>query len=323
MSAHRAHVAWATGDWALAEREAERVLVDGRGGITTRITGLHVMGYVALGRGRWGVAQEALQEALLLGEEMAELQRISPAIWGLAEVALLQGDHGTAVELAERGWRRSKEVDDTAYLFPFLVTGTRALIAAGDPLGARRWVDAVCPDLERRGIPGTLPAVDHARGLVALAAGATSAARTYLEAARAGWWTRSRIWEGTWATVDLARCAARTNRQREAADLRAMARSTAQSLDAVPILLAIEALPAATRRVDRPEPWSPLTEREFQVARLVAQGWTNPEIAVELSITTRTAATHVEHILGRLGATRRAEIGAWVATVPLGGARPR
>ena len=89
---------------------------------------------------------------------------------------------------------------------------------------------------------------------------------------------------------------------------------TAQSLGATPLLAAIEALPA-TRAGARPEPWAPLTEREFQVARLVAEGRTNPDIAAELGITTRTAASHVEHILGRLGASRRAEIGAWVASV--------
>ena len=37
MSAHLAHVAWATGDWDLAERLAAASLADGRGGLTTRI----------------------------------------------------------------------------------------------------------------------------------------------------------------------------------------------------------------------------------------------------------------------------------------------
>lgn len=34
-------------------------------------------------------------------------------------------------------------------------------------------------------------------------------------------------------------------------------------------------------------------------------------IADELHITPRTVATHVEHILSKLGASRRAEIAAW------------
>jgi len=322
MAAHRAHVAWAIGDWSAAESLAAHALADGSGGITTRITGLHVLGFVAVGRGHWAAAQDALFEALQLGEEMGELQRISPAVWGLAEAALLQGDHQRAIELVKRGRDRSHDVEDAAYLFPFLITGTRAYLAANDPLAAHRWVAGVSADLERRAIPGTLPAIDHARGLLALASGSTSAARASLEAAHAGWSERSRLWEGTWAAIDLARCAARTNRAKEAVRLLGEARVTAQSLGATPLLAAIEALPA-TRASARPDPWAPLTEREFQVARLVAEGRTNPDIAAELGIATRTAASHVEHILGRLGASRRAEIGAWVASVAPSGSADR
>ena len=40
MTAHLGHVRWATGDWDGALTEARHALVDGRGGITTRITAL-------------------------------------------------------------------------------------------------------------------------------------------------------------------------------------------------------------------------------------------------------------------------------------------
>jgi DNA-binding CsgD family transcriptional regulator len=63
------------------------------------------------------------------------------------------------------------------------------------------------------------------------------------------------------------------------------------------------------------EPWRPLTAREFEVARLIAEGLTNAEIAERLAIAPKTASAHVEHILAKLGVTRRAEIAAWTATV--------
>src|SRR5205823_1488952 len=44
----------------------------------------------------------------------------------------------------------------------------------------------------------------------------------------------------------------------------------------------------------------PLTGREAEVARLVARGWTNREIAQELVISERTAENHVEHVLNKL-----------------------
>jgi DNA-binding CsgD family transcriptional regulator len=61
------------------------------------------------------------------------------------------------------------------------------------------------------------------------------------------------------------------------------------------------------------DPGGPLSERELQVAGLVARGATNREIATRLQIAPRTASAHVEHILRKLGASRRAEIAAWIA----------
>jgi predicted ATPase/DNA-binding CsgD family transcriptional regulator len=57
----------------------------------------------------------------------------------------------------------------------------------------------------------------------------------------------------------------------------------------------------------------PLTPREVEVARLVAQGRTNREIASALYVTEGTVATHIQHILTKLGYHSRAQIAAWVA----------
>ena len=63
------------------------------------------------------------------------------------------------------------------------------------------------------------------------------------------------------------------------------------------------------------EAWHPLSQREFEVARQVAAGLTNGEIADELGVSPKTVSAHVEHILAKLGVSRRAEIAAWVAVV--------
>ncbi len=54
-----------------------------------------------------------------------------------------------------------------------------------------------------------------------------------------------------------------------------------------------------------------LTTRQQEVARLVAQGWTNREIAAELTITERSAESHVERIRDRLGFRSRSQLAAW------------
>ena len=47
------------------------------------------------------------------------------------------------------------------------------------------------------------------------------------------------------------------------------------------------------------------------MAGLIAQGLTNREIAAGLVVTERTAATHIEHILNKLGLRNRAQVTAW------------
>jgi DNA-binding CsgD family transcriptional regulator len=57
----------------------------------------------------------------------------------------------------------------------------------------------------------------------------------------------------------------------------------------------------------------PLSAREMEVARLVAEGLSNPAIARRLYLSRPTVASHVAHILTKLGFASRAQIAAWVA----------
>jgi DNA-binding CsgD family transcriptional regulator len=196
-------------------------------------------------------------------------------------------------------------------------------LSAGRPDKAERWVARVCAFLE----PAPRfahPAVDHATGLVRLAGGSAGLARQALEAAVRGWDDRGRIWEATWARLDLARCLVRTNRHADAASLLADVRATASSLGAVTLTAKADELARLARgRGYEEEPWRPLTAREFEVARLISTGLTNAQIADELDIAPKTASAHVEHILAKLGVMRRAEIAVWVATVSPNGNRSR
>ncbi len=57
-----------------------------------------------------------------------------------------------------------------------------------------------------------------------------------------------------------------------------------------------------------------LRPRELDVARLVAQGLTNPQIAEQLGIRPRTVATHLENAYRRLGIGSRAELARYVSS---------
>ena len=95
-------------------------------------------------------------------------------------------------------------------------------------------------------------------------------------------------------------------------------RATADRLGSRPIReRADELMAIARRRGITDEPWRPLTAREFEVARLIAAGNTNAEIADELGLSPKTVSAHIEHILAKLGATRRAEVAAWASRIAI------
>ena len=59
-----------------------------------------------------------------------------------------------------------------------------------------------------------------------------------------------------------------------------------------------------------------LTPREFEVAGLVAAGWTNKEIGARLGIGTSTVKEHVHRILAKTGLQSRAAIAAAYVGAP-------
>lgn len=276
-------------------------------GITTQITAMHARGFVALGRGLWQEARQYLEESRRLAERMGELQRLSPSLWGLAELALGQDDSATSLALCERALGASREVDDAAYLFPFVVTGARAHLANIGVSAAESWVDRCEVLLSRRSLNGTAATLDHARGLIAAARGDHDTACALLVEAEAQWGVIGRWWEGAWALVDLARAAAAAERVAQSTAAAASAKLRAEVVGAQSV-----ARLAATLLAPRPS-MSLLSARERDVARLVAAGATNRSIAEQLVIAPKTVSAHIEHILAKLGASRRAEIAAWVA----------
>jgi non-specific serine/threonine protein kinase len=67
--------------------------------------------------------------------------------------------------------------------------------------------------------------------------------------------------------------------------------------------------PAARR------PAGPLSPRELEVARLVADGASNSETAARLFISERTVESHVASIFNKLGLDSRVQVARWVAAL--------
>ncbi len=305
---------WAAGNWDDADERARQELVD-RGCRRGVIGSLDVIGLVALGRGRPDEARRWLDESLATGRRIGEVHLILTPLWALAETDLLSDDPEGSIVHCEEGLSLATATGERALLIPFVVTGVRSCLAARRPDDAERWLTRVRDHLAGwEPIAG--PALSHADGLARLATGSLAAARESLERAVRGWDERGRIWEGAWGRLDLAGCLMRLGRYAEAASHVVVARETAVRLESTPLAARADELARLARgRGAEEEPWRPLTSREFEVARLIAEGMTNAEIAGELSIAPKTASAHVEHILAKLGVARRAEVATWVANV--------
>ncbi len=102
------------------------------------------------------------------------------------------------------------------------------------------------------------------------------------------------------------------------------AHRTASALRAEPLLREVQLLARQARITVAPTVETPrepelvappgerlgLTDREREVLRLVAGGWSNQQIANSLFISRKTASVHVSNILGKLGAATRVEAAA-------------
>jgi len=92
------------------------------------------------------------------------------------------------------------------------------------------------------------------------------------------------------------------SRDQAAAELRADVTAGTRDAETVDAVLA-----AAGHRVSRRrEGPAGLTPREVEVLKLLAQGLSNKEIAQRMTISPKTAGSHVEHIYSKIDASSRA-----------------
>jgi DNA-binding CsgD family transcriptional regulator len=314
LASAQAVLSWGDGRWDDAVRQGGQALSDPGSSGSHAIAGW-ALGYVAAGRGRVAEAEQHLLPALEFARRAGRLDMLLPAQWGLAEALLWSGAARRAAALCDDALRTAAERGERALLGPFAVTAVRAYQAAAEPDAAARYLDR----LEQAVAPiGDLvdPAIRHARGLVRASEGSATAARSAFEAAVERWEARGRRWEALWARLDLAGILLRSNRYTDAVSLTRDVEAVATELGSEPLLArASQLVRVAKGRGEELEPWHPLTLREFEVARKVAEGLTNAELAGELAISPKTASTHVEHILNKLGVSRRAEVAAWASAI--------
>lgn len=86
--------------------------------------------------------------------------------------------------------------------------------------------------------------------------------------------------------------------------------------------IALKVIRELSRPTDLPPAEQPLTGREVEVLKLVAQGLSNQEIAENLVISERTVTTHVSNILAKLHLANRTQAALYAIREGLVDSRP-
>jgi NarL family two-component system response regulator LiaR len=90
-------------------------------------------------------------------------------------------------------------------------------------------------------------------------------------------------------------------------EILAAIRDVANGHASMPPIIAHKLMSELQRTSNRPPTEDPLTARELEILKLVAQGLPNLEIAERLVVSERTVRTHVSNILGKLHLANRTQ----------------
>ena len=155
--------------------------------------------------------------------------------------------------------------------------------------------------------------------------GDTLASAAELNAVRRESDLRSLAVDAMWIELDRARIQAAVDADAAIAAYKAVGNGASPMGATTLVRLADQGMRALGVRAWRPsgtagEPGNAgLTARELEVARLVANGATNPEIAARLFLARKTVERHVSNILLKLGARNRTELAARLRDAPESG----
>jgi ATP/maltotriose-dependent transcriptional regulator MalT len=294
--AHYAAVLVWHGDWSAAERELMQALTDltavrpfWRSEAVVRLAEL---------RRRQGRVAEA-------SELFAEAERHALAEMGLGALYLDEGDAAGARDHLERVLRHIPAQSATKRT-GLLELMARSLAALGEPEAARPYVE----ELEAIATTvATLPlraSASLAAGVVACASGEHETARRRLEDAIELFARGGAPFETAHARLELAVVLAAMGREEEAAREATAALRRSDELGAAGQSERAHALLRRLGRMPDGRGKAPLTARQVEVLRLVADGLSDREIADRLGLSEHTVHRHMQNTYARLRCRSRA-----------------
>ncbi len=275
------------------------------------------------------MARSHLEQALALAHEIGSLYWIRNASAFLALVSIRLHDLAQAESLLTTACGLDTPAQTLVQRVVWCMHAELAL-AQGRADQALATADQLIASAANVSDERSLPHLSHVRGKALMMLHQAAEAETALQAARAGAMrqgARSLLWR---IALDLGKLYHAELRDEEAERAVTFAQELIEEL-AAPIpsqSLRDQFLHQATALIPRTQPLSPrraakrafggLTERECEVAVLIAQGKSNREIVDILAVSHRTIEAHVRNVLSKLGLTSRAQIAVWASEKGLG-----
>ncbi|MFD0469257.1 LuxR C-terminal-related transcriptional regulator [Nonomuraea thailandensis] len=282
------------------------------------------LGVLALARGEWDEAGEHLEAAGVRDLDSGFLPVAVAGSSGLVELHLTRGALEPALAAADLAVTRLRRKGVWVWGDQLVPAAVAALLKAGRSEAAARLVGEFASGIEGRDAPSAHAGHDLARGALACHAGTPEeAARCYARAGAAYQAMPRPYAAARAAELEAGAWLAAANRAGTPERGSCRERAAALIADAAERYAALGATHDAARcrrllrelgpdrppaRRSRKAGAGVLSPRESEVARLVALGRTNREIAEVLFLSQRTVDTHVARVLQKLGVRTRAEV---------------
>jgi ATP/maltotriose-dependent transcriptional regulator MalT len=263
------------------------------------------------------VARARCEEGLAIARAVGDPWAVSIALGGLGSALLGQGDMAAARSLLDESLTLGRQLGDGRILAYGLDSLGRVATAQGDHTAAQTALRESLRLLHEIGDEGGIP---DALDSIATLAAAESQPECAIQLAGAAAGLREAIRMQP-SPLDRARVDHWLVPLREAlgpeVSARAWERGRAASLEQAVEMALLVTQRTPPRRLRPPNASvshvGVLSQREQQIAALLVQQLSNRQIAGQLVITERTVATHVEHMLDKLGFASRHQIAAWAA----------
>ncbi len=271
---------------------------------------LSTSSFSAMTLGDYGTAHAMLDEALPLLREAGNPYRIAMALNFSGDLARCEQDYAGAQAAYEESVQLLREIDAPRDLASALHNLGHTCVHRGDVERAHAlFGESMEIQLAQRNTPGMAECLMGFAAVAAVRGSPAAAARLLAATVAIGGERIVSAWAATRMEYELTLARARgglTEAEFQAEQAAGRALSLPQAIEYTQMLPLRPAAPLAIRATP-----DDLTLREREVAALIAQGWTNGEIADDLVVSKRTVEAHVAHILSKLGYTNRAQVVRW------------